>query len=98
MIVVLIDDRDGDRRAGEPARGVETAETSADDDDAREVRVCPPLTILVCRIHTALLSLRPTPRRSVLLDARCAPASPRRNDGRGLEPWRGERDPHGRRR
>jgi len=39
MIVVLVNDRDGDRRPCEPARGVETAETSADDDDAWEVRV-----------------------------------------------------------
>jgi hypothetical protein len=39
MIVVLVNDRDGDWRSCEPARGVEAAETSADDDDACEVRV-----------------------------------------------------------
>jgi hypothetical protein len=39
VVVVLVNDRDGDRRPCEPARGVEAAETSADDDDAWEVRV-----------------------------------------------------------
>jgi hypothetical protein len=39
VVVVLVNDRDGDRRPREPARGVEAAETSADDDDAWEVRV-----------------------------------------------------------
>jgi hypothetical protein len=39
MIVVLINDRDGDRCPCKPASGVEAAETSADDDDAREVRM-----------------------------------------------------------
>jgi hypothetical protein len=32
-------DRDDNRRPCEPARGVEAAETSADNDDAGEVRV-----------------------------------------------------------
>jgi hypothetical protein len=39
VVVVLVNDRDSDRRPCEPARGVEAAETSADDDDAWEVRV-----------------------------------------------------------
>ena len=30
-----------DRRPCEPSRGVEVAETSANDDDALELRVCP---------------------------------------------------------
>jgi hypothetical protein len=47
MIVVLVNDRDSDRRPCEPPRGVEAAETSADDDDAWEMRVWHPLTMLM---------------------------------------------------
>jgi hypothetical protein len=39
VIVVLVSDRDGDWRPCEPARGVEAAETSADNDDAWEAPV-----------------------------------------------------------
>ena len=50
VVVVLVNDRDGDWRPCEPARGVEAAEPSADNDDAWdawEARGRHPLTILM---------------------------------------------------
>jgi len=47
MIVMLINDSDIGRRSCEPTRGIDTAKTSADDDDAPEVRVEHSFTILM---------------------------------------------------
>src|SRR5262249_26902430 len=50
MIIVLVNDRDGHRRPCEPERGVEAAETSADDDNARKVRLRQTLFVYVILI------------------------------------------------